>query len=51
LLKEELAFNDWLIEVKDIDSIQKKNSHMDNSRQKVNHKKDTTLILTDEWHL
>ena len=51
LLKEEFAFSDWLIEVKDIDSIQKINSHTDSSRQKVNYKRDTTLNLADEWNL
>lgn len=51
LLKEEFAFNDWLTEIKDIDSIQNINSHIDSSLHKVNYKRDTTLNLADEWHL
>lgn len=51
LLKEEFAFNDWLTEVKDSDSIQKVNSHIDSSRRKVNYQRDSTLNLADEWHL
>jgi hypothetical protein len=51
LIKEEFAFNSWLTEVKDSDSIQKINAHMDSLWQKVNYKGDTTLNLADEWHL
>jgi len=51
LLKEEFAFNTWLTEVKDSDSVQNINSHIDSSRHKVKYERDTTLNLADEWHL
>jgi hypothetical protein len=51
LVKEEFAFNEWLTDVKDIDSIQNINSHIDSLGHKVNYKRDSRLNLADEWHL
>jgi len=51
MYKKEFAFNDWLTEVYDSNIIQKKNSYIDSLLSKVNNKRDTTLNLSDEWHL